>query len=229
MPGPAARAITDKHRRTYRVAREANGRCWDAGTGALEHAGDARLGDGDERRIARRLLVGETGHRVLLVQGKRNAETLGGTHERELDIGTKPDSDVGRERRVIAERLDDTPLLVRQVRKRRYERPRALAIEAGHVDREERKASLRDQCSLEAAFLAEETHLVPAVAQLLGKRQRRVDVSRRTTGGNCDLELICHFGSSLSKPRRADGPPPCEKHSRAAPGYANGLRGPSPG
>ena len=148
--GATARTIAREHRCTHGIACELDGRsrC----TMLLENLGHTRLGDGDERSTFRRLLVGKSGNRVLLMERVGYAELGGGTHERQFDIGAEPDDHIGAKRWVALEIAYDAPLRTREVHKRGDERPGPFPVEARHVHgREvepglghERASSLRD-------------------------------------------------------------------------------------
>lgn len=72
---------------------------------------------------------------------------------------------------------------------RGHERPGAATIETGDVDGMEREALLGHERAFQAAALSEEMDLMPPIAELVGKSQRRIDVACGTARGNGDGEL----------------------------------------
>ena len=99
---------------------------------------------------------------------------------------------------LLGEEAGDLGLRAAHARERRDERPGARAVEPAHHHRHELEARLGDEPALELCRLPVEPHVVPAVAQLLGQGERRVDVSRRPARRDGDLEVFaCHVSPSV--------------------------------
>ena len=152
--------------------------------------------DAERRRLLGAHLVGKAGHGVLLVQRVRHVVVGTPAHQGQLHVGAEAHGHVG-----LALRRKHLPHLAlgrHHANERRDEGPRFGAVEARDLDHREGKARLRHQRGLKTGRLTKELHLMAACRELLGKRERRVDVSRGSARGNGYLELGRHGRAPFS-------------------------------
>ena len=187
--GTAALPRGIRHAATDGVARHD-----DLGRGTrLALEGGARRGEGEAElgRLLGAHLVGEARDGVLLMQDVGHPVGSAPAQERHLDVGAEAYGYVGST--LGSKDLPHLALGAPHAHKGRDRRPGTGAVETRHHDLMEGIARLGDELGLQTGRLAKETHLVAALRELPREGKSRVDVSRRTAGGDGDLELICHF------------------------------------
>ena len=126
------------------------------------------------------VLVRHTHDRVLLVNHHGDTALLGGAGDRDADITSETDHAVGVDLgKPLARQLRGTLDLDDCLGKRE----RMIAVEARGFEGFVRDARCGDETRLDAAGRAGEEHLMPALAQHVGKREGRIDVAGGTAAG----------------------------------------------
>ena len=169
-----------QHGRPHRVADDLDARC--GAEFAFELCLRDGIGKGEHGSVLGKRLVGHARHGILLMEHQRDPGLCGSRGKGEAHVRPEAHS-CGR--LAVARELGEQGLAgTLHLDQGRDGRPGARPVEAADVEALEREALLRHKRGLHALLRAVKAHLVAAVAQLMGKRQRRVDMTGGAAGRN---------------------------------------------